>query len=339
MNEPYDIRKRPDLAVVGVAGEHQSGSGPCGSLGFPRGVRDENGGGIRRAPRQRLLDEVAVLPVAAARGEVIDARDQQAGTQLGPLVAKHAEAGVFEQPYAAFKSSIEFVIASNRPQTERRREAAQERQEFALGFTMAFQNVATENDQVRPFRLDLGNALGQPTLPEQGAEVQVGGEHQHRAIALGRQIRELHLVAAHDRSTPRLQGANHAKHQAGQQRPSAKRRRDAGKKQAEPGDDVSRYETDKEKEQNANPVCAYNLKRPGQSAKSRAIQKARQQVTHPQNGGYNNQKPGGDMPGDDRYRGQTVEHIDVQPGPDKKDDPKKQSASPVTTKTAGLAGG
>ena len=103
---------------------------------------------------------------------------------------------------------------------------------------MPFQNVATKNDQIWPFCLDLRNALGQPTPPKQAVKVQVGGEYKDRTVALTRQMRELHFVTSDHWSTPRLHDGDLAKRQARHQCPAAKRRSHARQKQPEPGDQI-----------------------------------------------------------------------------------------------------
>ena len=118
---------------------------------------------------------------------------------------------------------------------------------------MSFEEIAQQDYEIRPQRLNLGHAFGQPSFTYQRADVKVGEGDEHRAIQLTGQAGKSHLVMLDDRRAQPLDQCDHGKHGADDQRPAAESWRTPRDYEAEAGDDIRCQHGNEHQEQRRHP--------------------------------------------------------------------------------------
>ena len=101
-----------------------------------------------------------------ARREVVHARHDEPGRDLGPAVAQHPEAGILHQLHAAIEAGVELVVAGHRPDAERRAQPSELGQQPLDVRGVAVDEIADDRDEVRTKRVDLGDPALEPASAE-----------------------------------------------------------------------------------------------------------------------------------------------------------------------------
>jgi hypothetical protein len=131
--------------------------------------------------------------------KVVNACQDKARPHFGPGIIEHPYTVNIHQGRACRIPPMEFVIAKDCPDTQRREKAVQDLKQFLLWLAVSFENVSEQDHNVRAFSLYLGNTRIQPLLAEQRSDVQVGHGNENCTIHLMGQSREPHLVFLHHR--------------------------------------------------------------------------------------------------------------------------------------------
>jgi len=298
---------------MGVATEHQARTGARCLLGLPRRMGEEDGC-ASRSTSECLRDGIAAHACPTAGSEIVHACQDEAGPDLNPAIAEHLDAGFLDQAHALLAAAVELMVAGDGPYPQRCGEAAQHRKKLILRLAVSLEEVAEQDHEVRPLRLDSGDRRRQPPLGEERTQVQVGQGHENGAVHLMGKAGKVHLIPLHHWWSQALNEGDHGKRGTGDQGPAPQPGCYTGKEKAEPGDQVYCKERDRGQEQHCHPVHAEELQGSGKDSRAAVTVDAAEEKDCPEDHTRTDDELSRDVPFHERHRGGTPEDVDMHYG-------------------------
>jgi hypothetical protein len=132
-----------------------------------------------------------------------------------------------------------------------------------LELAVSLEDVAEQNDEVRPLRLDLFHPGRQPPFTKQGSEVHVGQTDDYCSVHLSGKAGKPYLIALYHWRPEALEKRDRGKCYASEQGPTSKGWRQSRYEEAKRGDEVYCNERNENQEKHTQPVHAQQFKHYG----------------------------------------------------------------------------
>ena len=112
------------------------------------------------------MDKIAVSACPVFGGQIIHSGKDKSCAYFNPAVAEQLDAGLIDQAHAPVAATVELMVSGDGPDAQRRREAAQDREQFVCGWAMPFKKVPKKDDHVGLLLFDLGDPRRQPAFTD-----------------------------------------------------------------------------------------------------------------------------------------------------------------------------